>query len=389
MRRTASTPSRSRGWSTCARAWRAAACPTGWSCRASPPSTSSASPGWAGARRPWSRTSSPRFIVPGHLRGAARALKVPALAVDGACVVPMQRIPVAQIGARTLRPRLTKLWPEHLKPLPDARTPGTRRGPSSSIPASPLSDPAEALAALSTFAIDHAVPRVAARRGGRKAALKQLRAFVAERLASYDEARNEPGADGSPACRPTSTGATSSPGEAALAARDALGEAHPGVQGFLEELLVRRELGFNYCFHTPRGPSSSRSPPCPAGPAHAGRAPRGRARAPLHIRGTGRRRDGRRPVERRPAAAPPGGPHPQLPADAVGQEDPRVEPDARGGARADRRLNDRYALDGRDPASVANFMWCLGLHDRPFQERAGHWQGAADELRRALRRSTI
>jgi deoxyribodipyrimidine photo-lyase len=32
-------------------------------------------------------------------------------------------------------------------------------------------------------------------------------------------------------------------------------------------------------------------------------------------------------------------------------------------------LNDRYALDGRDPASVANFMWVLGLHDRPFQER--------------------
>jgi deoxyribodipyrimidine photo-lyase len=32
-------------------------------------------------------------------------------------------------------------------------------------------------------------------------------------------------------------------------------------------------------------------------------------------------------------------------------------------------LNDRYALDGRDAVSVANFMWVLGLHDRPFQER--------------------
>jgi len=32
-------------------------------------------------------------------------------------------------------------------------------------------------------------------------------------------------------------------------------------------------------------------------------------------------------------------------------------------------LNDRYALDGRDAVSVANFMWILGLHDRPFQER--------------------
>ncbi len=33
-------------------------------------------------------------------------------------------------------------------------------------------------------------------------------------------------------------------------------------------------------------------------------------------------------------------------------------------------LNDRYALDGRDPVSQSNFMWILGLHDRPFQERA-------------------
>jgi deoxyribodipyrimidine photo-lyase len=32
-------------------------------------------------------------------------------------------------------------------------------------------------------------------------------------------------------------------------------------------------------------------------------------------------------------------------------------------------LNDRHALDGLDCVSVANFMWILGLHDRPFQER--------------------
>lgn len=29
-------------------------------------------------------------------------------------------------------------------------------------------------------------------------------------------------------------------------------------------------------------------------------------------------------------------------------------------------LNDRYALDGRDPASVAGLTWCLGAMDRPF-----------------------
>jgi deoxyribodipyrimidine photo-lyase len=32
-------------------------------------------------------------------------------------------------------------------------------------------------------------------------------------------------------------------------------------------------------------------------------------------------------------------------------------------------LHDRYALDGRDPNTYTNILWCLGLHDRPFAER--------------------
>jgi hypothetical protein len=32
-------------------------------------------------------------------------------------------------------------------------------------------------------------------------------------------------------------------------------------------------------------------------------------------------------------------------------------------------IHDRYALDGRDPNTYANILWCFGLHDRPFGER--------------------
>ena len=32
-------------------------------------------------------------------------------------------------------------------------------------------------------------------------------------------------------------------------------------------------------------------------------------------------------------------------------------------------LHDRYALDGRDPNTYANILWCFGLHDRPWAER--------------------
>jgi deoxyribodipyrimidine photo-lyase len=32
-------------------------------------------------------------------------------------------------------------------------------------------------------------------------------------------------------------------------------------------------------------------------------------------------------------------------------------------------LNDRYALDGRDPNGFAGVAWCFGKHDRPWAER--------------------
>jgi deoxyribodipyrimidine photo-lyase len=32
-------------------------------------------------------------------------------------------------------------------------------------------------------------------------------------------------------------------------------------------------------------------------------------------------------------------------------------------------LHDRYALDGRDPNTYTNILWCFGLHDRPWTER--------------------
>jgi deoxyribodipyrimidine photo-lyase len=32
-------------------------------------------------------------------------------------------------------------------------------------------------------------------------------------------------------------------------------------------------------------------------------------------------------------------------------------------------LHGKYALDGRDPNTYTNILWCFGLHDRPWPER--------------------
>lgn len=44
-------------------------------------------------------------------------------------------------------------------------------------------------------------------------------------------------------------------------------------------------------------------------------------------------------------------------------------PSAREALRWMLYLNDKYALDGRDPNSVSGIFWCLGRYDRPWQER--------------------
>lgn len=43
--------------------------------------------------------------------------------------------------------------------------------------------------------------------------------------------------------------------------------------------------------------------------------------------------------------------------------------DPREAFRTAAYLNDRYALDGRDPDGWAGVAWCFGLHDRPWPER--------------------
>ena len=95
----------------------------------------------------------------------------------------------------------------------------------------------------------------------------------------------------------------------------------------------------------------------------------GDRRAPLYTARAARGR--RRPTSR--CGTPPSascvrdGHDPQLSAHAVGQEDPRVDREpARSPATTLIHLNNKYALDGRDPNSYSGIVWVLGRYDRPW-----------------------
>ncbi|NNM67776.1 MAG: deoxyribodipyrimidine photolyase, partial [Spirochaetales bacterium] len=49
------------------------------------------------------------------------------------------------------------------------------------------------------------------------------------------------------------------------------------------------------------------------------------------------------------------------------------------------RLNNRWAVDGRDPNSWAGIAWCFGKHDRPWGERAV-WGSVRSMVQQGLRR---
>lgn len=311
----------------------------------------------------------PAFIIPGHLRGAAKALKVPLFAVDGSCVVPMQRITEPQFGAYTLRPKLRKLWPEYLGRTLSVRPLKAAAAARKLSPGFALSDAKALRQKLDTFAIDHSVPPVPKVRGGRSAALKTLRAFIETRLEGYDTERNDPGQDQQSGLSPYFHWGHLFPGEAARLVLKAGGEKHPAVQSFLEELLVRRELAFNYCLHTPVPRQLSLES-----------LPRW-ARESLEAHGKDKREhlysleeldaastgDGLWNASQRELRER-GRIHNYLRM-LWGKKILEWSPTPAEALRRMAHLNDRYALDGRDPASVANFMWVLGLHDRPFQER--------------------
>ncbi|HET9156369.1 MAG TPA: deoxyribodipyrimidine photo-lyase [Myxococcaceae bacterium] len=312
----------------------------------------------------------PAFIIPGHLRGAARALEVPLVAVDASCVVPMQRIPEKQVGAYTIRPKLRKLWPEYLGRLPRGQDPEhAREAERVDLGFAPEKHPERLVRELDGFDIDHSVAPVKDRPGGRDAALRSLRVFVRDHVARFDEARNDPGQRGQSGVSAALHWGLLFAGEVARACIDAHGADQPGVASFLEELLVRRELGFNYCLHTPvHDQLRVASLPGWAQQTLARHAKdrrehlytldqldRGETSDPLWNAAQRQlREDGRI--------------HGYLRM-LWGKKILEWSPSPQEALERMAHLNDRYALDGRDAVSVANFMWVLGLHDRPFQER--------------------
>ena len=311
----------------------------------------------------------PAFIVPGQNRALARlaeAAGVPAVAVDACGVVPLAEFPKREYAARTLRPKLHRLLPFYLVPVADPRP---RRSGLRIDPGFREEDWRESTSAkVASCAIDHRVPPVSAHvPGGRAAALARLEAFIHRGLDRYADASNDPGVGATSGLSPYLHFGMISAREVALTVRAARPRADRNVAAFLEQLIVRRELAFNFCAREPRHNSLRALPDW--------------ARRTLAEHDGDEREFRYRRAEFEAART-----HDEL--WNAGQDEIRLTGVmhnyvrmlwgkkilewSKSHAEALRimtHLNDKYGLDGRDPNSYTGFLWCFGLHDRAWGER--------------------
>jgi deoxyribodipyrimidine photo-lyase len=331
----------------------------------------------------------PVSFLPRMIAAAARRLDVRVEAVDGNGVQPLRAADRVFPTAFSYRAHLQKALRHHLDHVPRTNPlAGVRLPPAPRLDAvlarwreAPPALLTGAAGALADLPIDHDVPPVAAR-GGAEAGRARLEAFVGRDLATYADDRHDPDDPRTSGLSPylhfghlsahevfdavmTHEGwtrrklAVSGGGK-----REGWWGVTRGAEAFLDQLVTWRELGF----HTAaRLADHDRYDALPAW---------ARATLAAHVRDPRPHQYDREAFER--AAT-----HDPLwnAAQTELVRDGRIHTYLRmlwgkkilEWSRTPQdalvtmiHLNDKYALDGRDPNSISGIFWCLGRYDRPW-----------------------
>ncbi|HEX8985712.1 MAG TPA: deoxyribodipyrimidine photo-lyase [Bryobacteraceae bacterium] len=307
----------------------------------------------------------PVFVTARHNARVPAKVPVPYFAVDASCIVPMSAIPSRQYGAYTIRPKIRKLLDRYLAPVQPVRLARRFRG-------SPGEWHTEVAAAeiprlVAACAIDHTVPPSRTFRGGALEAEARLELFLDANLSRYARHRNEPSEHATSRLSPYLHFGQISALEVALAVR-AHAQRHKLIADeFLEELIVRRELGFNFARFTGRTDSLDELPEWARRTLaeHAGDP-----RPALYTREDF--------VEARTHDALWNATQKEMLVHGVihayyrmywGKKIIEWSASPAEALATMIHIHDRWALDGRDPNTYANILWCFGLHDRPWPER--------------------
>jgi deoxyribodipyrimidine photo-lyase len=307
----------------------------------------------------------PTFIARTHNTSVPAKVDAAYYVVDGSCIVPMSEIPHRQYGAYTIRPRIQRLLPTYLTPADTLRV---KQRFSGDLPEFHTEVTAANIKELvAACQIDHSIAPSSDFQGGSVAAETLLTAFLSDKLRHYAEGRNEPSANATSHMSPYLHFGQISALEIALKVADHAQERKLIADEYLEELIVRRELAFNYARFV-EDPGSLKNLPewCQLNMRKHAKDKRDPVYSPQQferaetydelwnatqkemlqrgkIQGYYRMYWGKKIIE----------------WSSSYEEAAKTMIDIHG----------RYALDGRDPNTYTNILWCFGLHDRPWPER--------------------
>jgi deoxyribodipyrimidine photo-lyase len=332
----------------------------------------------------------PGFFYPRMLAAAARKVGVRLEAVDSNGLLPMRSATKAFTAAYHFRRYLHQELPDHFDSFPEPDPLAGHGLPTRApIPAEIRERWPEAdLEVLTDRPVTEALHMVdgsvgpTETRGGERAARRRLEEFLDGRLDAYGERRNDPDSDGTSGLSPYLHFGHISVHEVvdavlrfvdwapdrvepgARGRREGWWGVRPSVESFLDELVTWREVGFNGAVHLPEY-ERYESLPDWARQTLAEHAddPRdhlysleGLEAAATHdalwnatqrqlvtegrVHGYLRMLWGKKILEWTPT-----------PEDAL---------------RIMVELNNKYALDGRDPNSYSGIFWVLGRYDRPW-----------------------
>ena len=343
----------------------------------------------------------PSFFIPAMIQSAAETIPTRLVKVDSNGLMPLRATERVYTTAYSFRRGIHKILPSHLSqgfPLPE---------PLDAIALKPAGDQVGAIIEaiqerwpraedelledrsaerLEGFEIDHSVP-IVARVGGFKAASERLKVFLEGRLASYPSDRNKPGWDGASALSPYLHFGHISPHEVFFAVAEQerwdpsevedkkatgkregwWGMSEP-AEAYLDELITWREIGHNMAHHAPHLYMSYESIPDFAKRTLDDH--REDEREHLYSYEEFERAETHDPIwnAAQRELLETGEMHNYMRM-IWGKKIVEWTSEPEQAAEIMIELNNKWAIDGRDPNSYSGIFWCLGRYDRGWAER--------------------
>ncbi len=303
----------------------------------------------------------------GHLRiqrkwrdNVAASINCPLIEVETNLIVPVEAAsPKEDYSAGTFRPKISRQLGRYLVKL-------RHRKPR--VDSLKLSLDSLAIGdidrVISKLGIDRTVGKVERFRGGLSEAKRHLRAFVKDKLDHYADRHSDPNVDCASNMSPYLHFGQISPLFVAL---EVLKKSSPGKDAYLEQLIVRRELSYNFVYYN-GGYDNFKSLPA------------------WVMRTLNYHRRDKRQYIYSPEQLEAAGTH-DVCWNAAQEEmvltgnmhnymrmywGKKIMEWTRSPQTAFKialYLNNKYELDGRDANGFAGVAWCFGKHDRPWLER--------------------